>query len=116
MSGSTQLITMFARERNAALRSEIVRRDEFRSRPIEKFSINTSITRNASLLGPMEVLVIHGRAAYCSALTSLPEISNTAGRKLSENWSKVRLITKGTTKLRYIQTDLSLQTRKLSAP
>jgi hypothetical protein len=41
-----------------------------RSRPIEKFSINTSIIQNPSLPDPMDVPVTHGRAAYCSAVTS----------------------------------------------
>ena len=54
-SGSTQPITTFAQVRNVALQSEIAGTAASRSRPIEESSINTSITRNPSLLDPTDV-------------------------------------------------------------
>jgi hypothetical protein len=85
MNGSTQSITTFAQVRSAGSQPEIKGMAAFQSRRIEKFSINTFTTQSPSLLDPMDVLVILGLVAYCSAVTSLPEISNTVGRKSNEN-------------------------------
>jgi hypothetical protein len=90
MNGSTQSITTFAQVRSAGSQPEIKGMAAFQSRRIEKFSINTFTTQSPSLLDPMDVLVILGLVAYCSVVTSLPEISNTVGRKSNENESKVR--------------------------
>jgi len=90
MSGSTPLISTFAREKNAASQSEIAGRAASRLRPIEKYSINISITQNPNLLDLTDVPVIPGRAACCSLVTLPPQISNIVERKLNGNWSKVR--------------------------